>query len=572
LTTLANITNRQKSLVMVGVALSLLLFAIDQTIVATAMPKIVSELHGLEHLSWVVTAYLLASTVSVPLWGKFSDLFGRKWLFVGSIIIFLVGSLLSGASQSMTQLIIFRGLQGLGGGGMMSNSFAIIADLFPPAERGKWQGVLGGIFGLASVIGPFLGGWITDNASWRWTFYVNLPIGIVALAAIIYLMPAIKSLVSRSQIKIDWWGSALLTVSLVSILLACVWGGTQYAWDSATIISLFAVGAVTLAAFIFAETKAADPIIPLGLFKNSIFTTSVIVTFLMGMAMFGVILYIPLFAQGVLGTNATGSGAILTPLMFGLIGSSIVSGQVISRTGKYKFLAVTGLIIAVSALWWLSTMTTSTTNGELVARMVAMGIGLGITMPIFNIVVQNAFDNSKIGVVTSATQLFRNLGSTIGTAILGTVFINTLSTKAAGLSSQPFVAQVGTQGPINFSHPDSNQIQALLSAPGQQAVTGAFAQLPAPARASLSGAFGDYVSALKTVYAGSITHLFIVGMAIVAVALIFTFFLKEVPLRGRAEAGERGAAEEAGIELAIEEGMIAAKDEPVAAGRRASRR
>lgn len=492
---LSNISNSQKVTVMVGVMLAILLSALDQTIVATAMPRIVSELQGLEHLSWVFTAYMLASTVTVPIYGKLSDIYGRKWFFFGGIVIFILGSILSGLSQNMTQLIVFRGLQGIGGGAMMANSFAIIGDLFVPAERGRWQGMLGGMFGLASVIGPTLGGWLTDNASWRWNFFVNIPIGILALAAIGFLMPKITSGIKERSI--DYLGALALTLGLVPFLLALVWGGNQYAWSSMMEIGLFIMSAVFLTLFVITERFAKEPIIPLGLFKNSIFTISVIITFLTAMGMFGAILYIPLFSQIVLGLSATNSGTILTPLMFALVIASILAGQVISKTGKYKSIAIFGMAIVVAGMYWLSTVTSATTQMELLMRMIALGIGLGITMPIFTIAVQNSFDNSKLGVVTASTQVARSIGGTVGVAIFGSVLNNALTGKLSNMASDPFVQT------LSKANPNSAIID--LSA--------------------------NNLQGFRDVFTGAITEVFLLGTILMAAAFIVTFFLKEIPLR-----------------------------------------
>ncbi len=349
MTNILEITKRQKIMVMVGALLAMLLAALDQTIIGTAMPTIVKEMNGLEHFSWVFTAYMLASTVSVPIVGKLSDIYGRKLFFLGGIIVFLLGSVLAGQSHSMEQLIAFRAIQGLGAGTIMTNAFAIIGDLFAPAERGKWQGTFGGVFGLASVIGPTLGGYLTDNISWRWTFYINIPIAIIAMAFIYFVMPTIKSQVKGKR-SIDFLGALLLVMGLVPFLLGLVWGGNQFPWMSWQTIGLFLFALVSLISFGFVEQKAKEPIIPMSLFKSKIFSVSVITTFFIAMGMFGAIVYIPLFAQGVMGISATDSGFILTPMMVGLIVSSALSGQIVSRTQKYKILAITGTALVTIAM------------------------------------------------------------------------------------------------------------------------------------------------------------------------------------------------------------------------------
>ncbi len=544
---------------MVGVMLAILLSALDQTIVATAMPRIVSELQGLEHLSWVFTAYMLASTVTVPIYGKLSDIYGRKWFFFGGIVIFILGSILSGLSQNMTQLIVFRGLQGIGGGAMMANSFAIIGDLFVPAERGRWQGMLGGMFGLASVIGPTLGGWLTDNASWRWNFFVNIPIGILALAAIGFLMPKITSTIKERSI--DYLGALALTFGLVPFLLALVWGGNQYAWSSIPEIGLFIMSAVFLTLFVITERFAKEPIIPLGLFKNSIFTISVIITFLTAMGMFGAILYIPLFSQIVLGLSATNSGTILTPLMFALVIASILAGQVISKTGKYKSIAIFGMAIVVAGMYWLSTVTSTTTQMELLMRMIALGVGLGITMPIFTIAVQNSFDNSKLGVVTASTQVARSIGGTVGVAIFGSVLNNALMGKLSNMASDPFIQTISKANPkFAVTNIDANNLQGFLSAQGQEQIRTLTMKLPLQLQSQIMQYFSDFMLKVKDVFTGAITEVFFLGTILMGIAFVITFFLKEIPLRKSHTV--RPVLEEAGIEVAVEEGEFTPKSEP----------
>lgn len=517
---LSGIAKSKKIIVMIGVISTMLLAALDQTIVATAMPRIVQELHGLEHLSWVFTAYLLASTTIVPIAGKLSDLYGRKTFYTVSIIIFLIGSILSGLSQNMTQLIIFRGIQGIGGGAVMANSFTIIGDLFPPRERGKWQGMLGGVFGLSSVIGPLVGGWLTDNVSWRATFYVNMPVGVLALGLIFFLMPKISSNIKNKSI--DYLGSIALTVGLVTLLLGFVLGGSQFTWSSSQIIFLFLTSIVSFIVFASVEQKAREPILPLSLFRNSIFSVSMLIIFLIGVAMFSTILYIPLFAQIVLGISATNSGTVLTPLMLGLISSSVITGQIVSRTGKYKLLTMLGLAIIPIALYWLSGINPQTTQGELILRTVLVGIGLGITMPVFTIVVQNAFDHSRLGVVTASTQLFRAVGGTVGVGIMGVILNNSLSGKLGELP--------------NFAREsfDVNKLQNLLSRQ-----TG---------------------ENMREILASSIGEVFFIGSLILLIAFTASFFLKEIPLRKTHE--KRGILEEAGVEVAVEHGEFRPRNEP----------
>lgn len=553
---LSEISQTQKLLVMLGTMLALLLGALDQTIVATAMPRIVQDLHGLEHLSWVITAYLLASTIIVPVYGKLSDLYGRKYFILSAIVIFLIGSALSGLSQNMTQLIIFRAIQGLGGGAIFANAFAVIGDLFAPSERGKWQGLFGAVFGLSSVIGPTLGGFLTDNFSWRWNFYINIPVGLLALLVVGFLMPKIVPDIKEKYI--DWWGALLLSLGLINLLLVLIWGGSQYSWNSWQIIWLWISSLASLSLFGWVETKVREPILPLSLFKNSIFSVSMIVIFLTGFGMFGAILYVPLFAQLVLGVSATNSGTILTPMTLGLVVASIATGQIVSRFGRYKILAISGMGLAAVAFYFMSTLTASSTQAELLIRMIAIGLGLGVSFPIFTLVVQNAFDHSKLGVVTASTQLFRSIGGTVGTAVMGGVLNSNLNSKLGDLSSDPFVQMVSQLNPqANLQKIDANVLQGLLIGPGRAQIETALSQLPPTIQPQALEAFSNFLIKTKEAFAGSITEVFLIGSVSLGVAFMTTFFLKEIPLRKTHE-----SFEEAGRELAMEEGMLPKADEP----------
>ena len=541
---------------MISVMFGLLLAALDQTIVVTAMPRIVQDLNGLQHLSWVFTAYLLASTVTVPIYGKLGDMYGRKKFFMGAIIIFLIGSALSGQAHSMGELIAFRALQGVGGGALMANSFAIIGDLFVPAERGRWQGLFGAVFGLASVVGPLLGGFLTDNYSWRWVFYVNLPIGLVALALIANYMPTIAG---RSQNRtIDFLGAGFLATALISFLLAVTWGGTQYAWGSTQITSLLVTSVAATGAFLFAERRAIEPILPLHLFRSRVFNASMIAIMLSAMGMFGGILYIPLFAQYVIGESATNSGTILTPMMVGLIASSIIAGQVMSRTGRYKALAVGGMAIVVVAMYWLAHLSPTTTRTGLILRMALMGAGLGMTMPVFNLAVQNAFTQKDLGVATASTQLFRNIGGTIGTAVMAGVLNNALAKNLSGVSSSTFAKLAASSG-HGFGSFNSTTVQGLLSKQGQAQLHAGIAHLPVLYQPAFTAALADFIQKIRSGFAVSIAHVFWVGTALMAAALVVTIFLEEIPLR---RSHEPEIAEEAGRELAVEGGTIPADQEP----------
>jgi EmrB/QacA subfamily drug resistance transporter len=532
---LANIPTRRKLLVMLGVMLALFLAALDQTIVATALPRIVQDFHGLEHLSWVIAAYLLASTVVVPIYGKLSDLYGRKPFILSAIVLFLIGSVLSGLSRSMLQLVIFRAIQGLGGGAIFANAFAVVGDLYPPAERGRWQGLLGGVFGLSYIIGPTLCGWLTDHASWRWNFFINIPVGIVAFAAVAALLPHIDP--NRKEKSIDYAGALLLTASLVSLLLGLIWGGTQYPWSSPIILGLLGGSAVGFLCFGLVERRAADPVLPLSLFQNPIFSVSIAALFFVGIGMFGSIVFIPLFAQLVLGADATHSGTILTPLTLAFVASSVFSGQVVSRTGRYKAIAVGGLALATVSLFVMSRMTAETTAGSLIARMVATGLGIGATMPVFTLAVQNAFGHEKLGIATASTQLFRSIGATVGTAVLGSVLNLRLAREMGSIASDPFLRVAASVQPgFHLDRVDANSMQAILTQPMRGALEG---QLHS---AEARQAFASFVAHSRQAFAVSITETFFIAAVLMGVAFILTFFLREIPLRKTHAAHDEAAA------------------------------
>lgn len=521
---------KSKMAVLSGVILAMLLSSLDQTIVSTAMPTIVQELNGLEHISWVFTAYMLGSTVTVPIYGKLSDLFGRKNLYLIGIVIFLLGSALCGLSQSMNQLIFFRGLQGIGGGAMMVNSFAIIGDVFPPAERGKYQGMIGGVFGLSSVAGPLLGGWITDHTSWRWVFYVNLPLGLLAIAVLMATLPKISG--HQQNRSIDWWGAVLVVLTLVPLLLSLVWGGSVYPWASWQIAVALAVAVLSLLLFLRVEKRVTNPILSLDLFHNRVFLVSVIAMFLTAMGMFGAIIYLPIFSQGVVGGSATHAGLVLTPMMLSLVLASAIAGQVISRTGRYKYLAAFGTAVIVFALFFFSTINEQATNGQLVLRMIVLGIGLGSTMPIFTLAVQSAFGKQRLGEVTAGTQLFRSIGGTVGTAVLGGMMNSRLSSQMEVLQNEPFVAQLqnltaGTTG----GRFDARMIQTVLNPESQSHINSLIGQMPADAQPVAREDFLHFVNATKMVYSNAIDSVFFLAACLMCIALVVVFFLPEVPLR-----------------------------------------
>jgi EmrB/QacA subfamily drug resistance transporter len=406
----AGVNTRRLIFVLAGVLLGMLLSVLDQTIVGTAMPRVIADLQGLSHYAWVFTAYMLASTVTVPIYGKLSDIHGPRIFYIAGMVIFLIGSALSGTSQNMTQLIIFRAIQGLGAGAMMPIAIAIIEDIFPPAERGKWQGLTASVFGVASIVGPALGGSITDNLSWRWVFYVNMPIGVLAILTAGIALP---KMAHQQQRQVDYLGAFLLMAGTIPMLLAFSWAGTSYPWFSIQVIGLLAVSIVVLTIAAIVESQVPEPIISPSLFKNNSFAVSVIATFLASAGLFGAIMYLPRFIEGVGGQSASKSGAILTPLMLGFVGSSIVGGYLISRTGRYRLIVIVSFAVAAVGLYLLSRMNPSTSS------MVITGLGIGAKMGLFTIVVQNAFPFSKLGEVTAGLQFFRSVGGTIGLRFSG---------------------------------------------------------------------------------------------------------------------------------------------------------
>jgi EmrB/QacA subfamily drug resistance transporter len=425
---LIRLTRPQMFATMTGLMLAVLLAALDQTIVGTAEPRIIAQLSGFNRYPWVSTTYLLTSTLAVPIFAKLSDMYGRKWFFLGGASIFVLTSALCGASGTLTflpidgmnQLIVFRGLQGIGAGMMMGMAFTIIGDVFSPAERGKYQGFFAAAWGLASIFGPTLGGWLTDHVSWRAAFYVNLPVGIIAIAAIYFKLPQIRH--EGVEQKLDWAGLFSLIFCIVPLLLALTWV-TDYGWGSARVVSLLALSVVMLAVFLLAETKAIEPLIPLSLFRNPIISLCSICVFLLGMGMFGVIIYLPLFMQGVMGVSATQSGNLLTPLMMGAVVGSIVTGQLNLRLGSYKMAAVAGSILVATGMILFARMGVATQRADIILAMIIAGTGMGLLQPVYTVAVQNVAPRKQMGAATASTAFFRSIGSTMGVAIFGSVLL-----------------------------------------------------------------------------------------------------------------------------------------------------
>ncbi|WP_084963510.1 MDR family MFS transporter [Thermoactinospora rubra] len=499
--------------VLPGLMLAMVLAMLDNMIVGTAMPRIVGELGGLEHLSWVVTAYVLGTTVSTPIWGKIGDLFGRKTIFLVSIVLFMAGSALCGMSQDMGQLIAFRAVQGLGAGGLIVNVMAIIGDLVPPRERGQYQGMMAGVMALAMIAGPLVGGFITDSMDWRWAFYVNLPVGAVALVLLALRLHLPRR---ETRVKIDWLGAIVLTVGITALVLITTWGGNEYAWGSWQILGLIALALVSLAVFVPVERRAADPIIPLGLFRNRNFTLVSAIGFLLGFAMFGAINFLPLFQQTVQGASATNSGLLLLPMMGAAMGISLVVGKAVTATGRYRIYPIAGGVGMTLGMGLLSLMDVTTPSWQTGLFIAVLGAGMGFLMQMTMLIAQNSVEPKDMGVASSSATFFRSIGGSFGVSAFGAIFNNRFETGLTG----HFGAQAAER----------------LAGGGGQMDPAAIGRLPAGIRTGLLESLASAISAV-----------FFCAIFFAALVALLAVFVKEVPLRdGRPAQQQEEAAPVAG--------------------------
>lgn len=550
---LHHISFRQKIYVMIAVMSGLFLVALDQTIISTALGKIVEEFNSFSSLSWVVTAYLLTSTVTVPLAGKLSDIFGRRLMLMIGVALFTLASLLSGSAQNIEQLIAFRAFQGIGGGILMAQAFTIIGDLFSPRERGKWQGLIGAVFGVSSVVGPLLGGFLSDphtllglTTSWRWTFWINVPIGLLSLLVIARYTPNIKH---DHKPKIDYLGASFLTVALSSVVLGVDSNATTFAGLIEQGIGLdtiktvfYALAAVAAAAFVWVERRAEEPIIPLSFFRNRTFSTIMAAALLFGAAFLGAILYLTQFNQQVFGADATASGLMLLPMIGGLSVTAAVTGQLISRFGKYRLPMIIGFTTSTIGIFLLTTLTPTSPYWHEALIMVLVGVGFGAGMPILNLAVQNEFEQRDLGAATAASQLFRNLGSTLGTAVLGSMLTVGVASSLGDLSKDPYIQTLKEQPAASKMLEKLNADTALnLNTPQakEQISDGlekGLADAPVPVKEKLKADFEDKQSAFSDKVIGSFSDslrsVFFVSALLMAVATGLSFLIKEKPLRG----------------------------------------
>ncbi|WP_110926280.1 MDR family MFS transporter [Bacillus massiliglaciei] len=515
-----HLSQKKKMSIMVAIMAAMFFAAINQTIVSTAMPKIISILDGMDYYTWTINIYLLTSTISTVLVGKLSDMYGRKPFLLVGILLFMAGAFLTGTSNDVFQFIAYRGIQGIGAGIIQSSAFTAVGDLFPPRERGKWMGLLTAVFGFSSVLGPLLGGYLVDHLDWHWIFWIFLPIGIVAFVMILALFPKVDR---KAKQSIDYLGSFFMTISIVPLLLAFSWAGTEYAWGSAQILGLIAASIVFAIVFVFVETKAKNPILPLHLFKNKIVTVSNLIGFIMNFGMMGAMIYISFFVQGVLGITPTHAGYVTMPMSIVMVIASTFIGQAISKTGKYKHYALIGVPIMMAGM---AIMIFMNSIPMAVLSMAVFGLGLGMGMPVFSIATQNAVSHKELGVATASTQLFRNLGGTIGIAVMGTVMANNLQTNleetmqhSSAVKEMAALDPKVTEQMVAFANP-----QALMNKPLLE-------QTEASLPADVQPLFQKMIEGIRDALGDTLSTVFLTGTIVLAVAFLLVFFLKEIPLR-----------------------------------------
>ncbi len=510
---------QRKVTIMIAILVAMFFSSINQTIVGVALPRIIGKLGGMDYYTWVITIYLLTSTISTILVGKLSDIYGRKPFILAGIVIFMIGAFSSGTSTDIIQLIVYRGVQGVGAGIIMATAFTAIGDLFSPRERGRWSGLMSAVFGISSILGPALGGYIVDHMEWHWVFWFFLPLGFVAFFMILFLFPKV---VRRETESIDYLGSLFLTLTIVPMLLAFTWAGTKYPWGSFQTLGLFTFSIMALAFFIYIESKVKTPVLPLYLFKNRVVIISNTIGFLMFAGMMGALMYMPFYIQGVMGVSATYAGFVAMPMSLCMFTLSAYAGRRMTRTGKYKRMALIGTSIMVLGMSLMIVMK------SILLAALSMGIfgfGLGLAMPVFMIAVQNSVDSRDLGVATASVQLFRNLGGTIGIAVMGTVLSTSIARKMKGVAPLEEAINSGTIDPgmadklAQFNNP-----QILLDQPKLIEIHDS---LPAP----IQSVFSQLIEGLREVLAASLANVFLTGSIVLGVAFILTFYLKEVPLR-----------------------------------------
>jgi len=521
-------TRNARILATVGIGLAMFLAALDQTIVGTALPRIVAELQGLDYYAWVATAYLVASTTTTPISGKLGDLFGRRSALLVGIVGFVLASALCGQAQNMAELIAFRGVQGLFGGVLFSNVFASVADLFDPKTRARVQGIFGGIFGIASVVGPVVGGALTDNLSWRWVFYVNVPVGIIALAAVFFFLPAVAH--KASWRDIDFLGAVALAATLVPLLVGLSIT-RDHDWGSPEVLGLLGFAAVMGVIFFLIEQREKNAIVPFGLWKNRTFAVSMITSFFVAFGMFGAILYVPLIYQGILGIAATNSGLLITPMMVGLVGASLVTGQIITRIDRYRLVGTVAMLVMMSGLWLLGQVTVDTKEIEIVRDLLLVGAGLGATFPLYINASQGAVPREFLGVVSSQIQFWRNIGGTIGVAMLGAVLSHDLPKKV-----QENIAALNLPAALLANLPTGTSPQAIFD-PAK------IAALRASVPPAVQPVVDQILVAVRAALASTIHEVFFYATAVVSLAVIASVFLKEVPIRAPTPAERRKVAD-----------------------------